>query len=963
MGGKPAAPPTFGQSSTMGSLGMRASPWAAASTKPAAATFGNSGFGQAAQQSPGGVFGSSTGVSNAPASGGFASFASKGGFGSLNQGSTSGGSSIFGPSKPLVPFQSPEVSMDSDTVFRPAAAKTSGSSPFAFVLGTTFKADPATANDNEKPKEGGGSLFGSGFGLSLGETEKKPAETGPKDEDMDTTPTAGEQNKTRSFFSSQESTTPTTTPAPSKFFGATSPPPGMSIFGGPSSTTSGAFRGGLFGRPSVTTSPDSSAKKSESSVVETPGIQAPQTRPNPFKSVDAPLPPESTSKAAYPIGDSSSSSAASGISPQLLARTPTKSPNDAPLPPDFLAKPAKKPEEAPLPPDFLADRGKPKAAPEEAPLPPDFVLRGKPSAAEEAPLPPDFLPKLSARKLPVPPAPSGSDSLEEGELEGEDEGSEEEQEEGEEEEDEQEQDAEDEAEDEDEERASEGSGIDVADDLSPTTTTTTMNFGHTPGLTPQSSFGGMGGSSAFSITSRPADQEPQRRLFGELSRNAPVFSQPAPTSPRSPSPVRNAIASRMLGPDAMRSVSAPGMASQMLGNARKPLPAMKQSIGFAEDPNVLMQRRAQAKKEAEETQLLVDDEDVARQRELQQEIEPTKEVAEFLIPHAADGVGETGTIPAQVEALYRDINRMVDTAGLNSRALQAFIKGQTELSKRGSRSKEDLEREDDWVLCEIEDCWEILDHELAGELEGARLKDPDDVLASLRDVHRDMSRLRARAEDLKRSIMSQIDPDQAALARTLPLSAEQATQQNDLRKDFASFSRLLSESEEALSMLKARIASAGGAAGKGSATALPTVDAVMRTIMKMTAMVEKRSGDVDVLENQMRKLRLGSVGVGSPRSRESSPLATPQHHRKHSSLVFSPDHGKRGSISLTSSVASYGGGGVRATPPRRKMSGYNDAEKKEIRQKRDRKKGVLEMLRSSLEKAGPNVWRMTDEDG
>lgn len=44
-------------------------------------------------------------------------------------------------------------------------------------------------------------------------------------------------------------------------------------------------------------------------------------------------------------------------------------------------------------------------------------------------------------------------------------------------------------------------------------------------------------------------------------------------------------------------------------------------------------------------------------------------------------------------------------------------------------------------------------------------------------------------------------------------------------------------------------------------------------------MIEKRSGDVDVLETQMRRLRLGSVGTNGtpgPRSREGSPFVTPQ---------------------------------------------------------------------------------------
>jgi nucleoporin NUP159 len=54
---------------------------------------------------------------------------------------------------------------------------------------------------------------------------------------------------------------------------------------------------------------------------------------------------------------------------------------------------------------------------------------------------------------------------------------------------------------------------------------------------------------------------------------------------------------------------------------------------------------------------------------------------------------------------------------------------------------------------------------------------------------------------------------------------------------------------------------------------VPTVEAVEATIRKMTAMAERRSGDVDVLEVQMRKLGLagGGRGGGSSSGSPSTP--------------------------------------------------------------------------------------------
>ncbi|KAL1841615.1 hypothetical protein VTJ49DRAFT_6792 [Mycothermus thermophilus] len=925
-GSKPAAP-AFGQSSTLG-MGAKASPWATGSTSGAAPAFGQSGFASVGA-SPGKVFGSA-----APSTGGFASFASKGGFAGL---ASSGGSSIFS-SKPST---APEVSMDTETAFPPPSAKTDkpslGSSPF--VLGTTFKADQSAANDNVKPTESkeGKSLFGAGFGLSLDAAAKQPAASHSKDEEMKSTTPPPPTEKPKSLFSppaaekpksifSPQSTTPTTTPAPQKFDFKSAAGTGSGLFGGPKPATTG----GLFGG----TKPSTSGGLSNI-------FGAPKQTPSIFGT-----PKKEDGKAA-----------------------PAKVP-EAPLPPDTISsKPSAKPEEAPLPPDSLGGASKKDApvlpkqevTPEPAPLPPDPFPKVKEEpkevktpVVEKAPLPPDFLSQPAAKPsadLPSIPDSASDEGLSEGE-----EGEEEEQEE----------------EEEGSEAPSEGSGIDVAKDLSPTAAPGEK----TPGATPFSSFGGMGGST-FSTISRSEVEQP-RPLFGEISKNAPPLfpkAAPIPPSPRSPSPIRGPQRSNILRPtEPARSFSAPGGGPQLPG--RKPAPPPT-TVSFSNqrppvDPNVQAQRRLAEKKRAEE-ELLIDPEDQGIQDILRSKIEPTLQMHEFFVAQTklqALNPDREG-VPGACETLWRDINRMIDILGLNSRSIQAFLLGHQQQAKEGGRTNEDLDNPDDWVLVEASELGAVLDEEMERCAEG-RIQDVEAVRESIKGLAKDLAKLRAKEEDLRKIISSLVDPEQQAVAKSMPLSAEQAAQQTELRRSYATFSKLLAETEEALTLLKARIASAGGPSGKA---AVPTVDAIIRTINKMTSMAEKRSGDIDVLETQMRKLRLGSVGpldggtngtgpsTPGPRSREGSPFVTPQRHLKSPLALASPE--KLGSSRLRESLASSVGS-VASTAtfasPRKKLSMYSDEEKRALRAREAQRKAKLGMLRESLAKKGPNVVRLKDDE-
>jgi nucleoporin NUP159 len=379
---------------------------------------------------------------------------------------------------------------------------------------------------------------------------------------------------------------------------------------------------------------------------------------------------------------------------------------------------------------------------------------------------------------------------------------------------------------------------------------------------------------------------------------------------------------------------------------------------------VQAQRKLAQKAQAEEEHLLVDPEDEGIQQMLHSALEPTLLLDAFLaVDSKLEMLQRSGQeVPTACETLWRDINRMIDRLGLNSRSLQSFILGHTTERKEGGRHKQDLENGDDWVLIEAEDLGAVIDKELAQPLEKSRIKDIAGAETAIQSLAKDLAKLRAREEDIRKVIYSHVDPDQVAVAKSLPLSAEQATQQNELRRSYANFTKLLAETEEALTMLKTKLASAGGASGKAP---VPTVEAILRTINKMTSMAEKRSGDVDVLENQMRRLRLGSVGPGGgsngtpgSRSREGSPFVTPQHKR---SVLMSPERGMRDSV-LASSVASYAGRSTGTPSPRKKPSMYSDEEKRGLRAREAKRKGTLAMLRASLARAGPNVSRLRDDD-
>ncbi|KAF2803881.1 uncharacterized protein BDZ99DRAFT_575935 [Mytilinidion resinicola] len=386
-----------------------------------------------------------------------------------------------------------------------------------------------------------------------------------------------------------------------------------------------------------------------------------------------------------------------------------------------------------------------------------------------------------------------------------------------------------------------------------------------------------GTSSRSRDQSRSPSRSPVRNLFQQSSTPAgnPFATQksvlfPPTTRPqdslRSPSPQRSASTS-------------------VLGHHQKSSrTASPFAVPAAQPP-------PQPPAPAPEVSDLFDDEDDRIRQELKSELVPNRRLDPFVAHQNYTGGSETKTgVPAQIETVYRDINSMIDTLGLNARSLASFVKYHDESSRGDEITREDLDKALDegedgdwdsaWCLAEI-DQLKVLEDEMGKQLKEGRLTQVHDKLLQLAGLSQDVHKLRARVADVKLQIQARNDPASLERLRLQPLSADVAKMQQELRDSFAALLKRLATAEEEVVLLRAKIAGAGKG-GRGARMQVPTVEAVTRTIEKMTAMVSKKSIDIDVLENAVRKLnikeRVGTAGHRAStrgREREGSPFATP----------------------------------------------------------------------------------------
>lgn len=851
--------PAFGSPSP---LGQRAAP-----------QFGKPGFGT---QGSGSAFGQPSALGQgfssfaSPTAGktgaGFSAFSNSGGFAALASQAKPSESPFSKPSGDS-PFGKPSQSVfgsqtTTSSSFGTTQQTTDSKGPFGlgsqgFVLGSTFKRDEkADDADTTSGQPSGAFSLGASFGNLLGGTSSKASPPTEAMDDMEDEPAATQPAKfdepqKPSLFGAPQSSAAAPPATTSAAFGTqtqTTTSPAATETSRPTS-----LFGGLSAKqPSPLSSP------SEKTVVPSQPAEKEQATPV-ARTEELPLPPESTSRAVYGPGDTSASSNVSKSSIE-----------DAPLPPDpIIKKPAaeEKPEEPPLPPDFLP-KGKAPESPtkspiEDAPLPPDFLPKGKApksstkSPVEDAPLPPDFLPKKTTPAdkedgpLPadlVKPKQRATPKEEPVALPDESAGS---------------------------EGDFEDSGEDVTHDISPPS-----EKEESFKLSPESSFGApadKGPTGGLFTKVEKQQQRTTRPLFGEISK--PVIPPPKTRtdvqSPRSPSPVRPAARGRP------GSILASRKATAGQSSAVEPLLTKKDLIE-EEESRVAAAEINRLTSEAQA--LSEDDEDERLRADLARPLSPVPTLDPFLSRQEPTGVSFKPGIPGQIERLYRDINSMVDTLGINSRSIASYLLYQGASQEptvdhwtrvlQGENPADIVDEE--LLLADIANLDEIVGL-LDGTLQRQRLRGVQDKLDQCQELlSRDIFTLRGQCASIQKTLDAYTD---TVAIRSAPLSAEQANLQQDLRKSSAAIQSKLAELEQAVSLLRAKIAdasradAANGSASRRPSTRKPTVEAVTSTIATMMSMAESKSSDIDVLEAQMKKL--GIDVTGGPGSREGSPFTTP----------------------------------------------------------------------------------------
>ncbi|KAK5958899.1 hypothetical protein OHC33_000743 [Knufia fluminis] len=871
LGSKPA----FGQSGGIGqqTSGAPAFGQTGFGSKPA---FGQTGFGaQSGQSSP---FASKPPAASSPFAGagantqsGFGSFAGQGGgFASNNKdnkaensfGSAFGKGGGFGEAKASSPFssagktaQSPFGQPSGPSVFgKPSplsGAAPATSSPFGqaatkgFQLESTFQKDE-TSKDEDDDKQDTSSGFGfGGLGNMLGGNKAKEAQQSPsKEEEMkddeesvtevestkkpqETPPATINQPKTSttphvsSLFGNnqQESTTPQTQPKSSLTTGWG--------FGNHPSTTpkdTPAPSRSIFGTQPISQDTPAAVQKSE------------PNKPFSFK----PMPSEiSDSDRIKSLSDSDEEEDQSDEEND----EPTKTP-EAPLPPNPFSKP-----------DYQA--GDTSAS----------SINSKTSREpEDAPLPPGFAPanKNASRSLKTqesePPSEGLSDEFA-------------------------------------------GSGEDVTGDVSPVEERDSgpsdagEQTEHVE-TSPESSFGNATDRSAvasptgglFTKVSKIEQAKPPPRLFGEMGTSVPSFAPPKPQeSPRSPSPMRKPPRHATLSRSPERSFSAPAhsrsiMQQRKLEHQQSPFATQaaqaRDEEMARERARIDAARQAQEAAEAMETQPLIDEEDEILQAELAKPTEPSENLDPFLPSQDVSQSQEVDQgrtdVPSQIEKLYQDINSMVMTLGINAKSLSAYMMYQS--GQEPDDNWPDVLTSDtpmdamneEWFFGDIDRIPAGTDA-LDRVLDGLEMKD---VMQKLEDCQnlltKEVTDLRGRITALRRSTQARAQPENNTHA---PLSAEQASIQQDLRRASAVVLTNLAQVEDNLVVLRAKLADIAPSkissekqsmlGMMSSAQKKPSVEAVMSTVTKMTSMAEKRSADVDVLEAQLRKLNMSTSMNGT----------------------------------------------------------------------------------------------------
>jgi nucleoporin NUP159 len=641
----------------------------------------------------------------------------------------------------------------------------------------------------------------------------------------------------------------------------------------------------------------------------------------------------------------------------------SKTIEDAPLPPDpSTFKASKLPDDLPLPPDPTTFK-----APSDAPLPPDFTAPNA-QKSTEADVPIVGSPPLevtNSQTFSPGAGPSDDESGFEDEEDDDEDG-----EEGD--EDDEDVDEEDEEDDDEEGFSSEDAELDEDDTqepYKPKDAGALANFMNR--VTPPTK------------KSAPADK-PQASYTpaGMPMPKGPVFPPPANRpilSPRSPSP--------------QRAVTSP-VARQDTRNQPLPQQIKTTSVPPAKpiDP-----KPVEPKEPVEPTAGELEDAAADRVKQtLNAPIEPSKDLPRFYTHQDYAGSVDKPGIGGQIEIVYRDINSMIDVVGLNARALATFIEGHTQLRESGSRTRDDLDATDAWCLGDLSDLSKVVDG-IAQQLENGKLEHVASTLNVLSEEQRTMLQLKAKTVEIRKHIVTQTDSERIAAQEAASLSAETQAQQSELRQGVQRVQKLLSELEEKISLLRADLASARRPKSSSNQAPVPTVEAVTNTILKMTAMVEQRSGDIDLLESRIRSLPNGidslrlrddyeddlAARLGSSKLLTGSPShSTPRRPRMAAngdalgmSAMFATSSALRGSrfatppttaanrrsVAFSPEASAFGRStGSASGSARKKMVDVTVEEVEAFQARKGRRKDVLSKLKGRVERTGSRVVQVGD---
>ncbi|KAI4107346.1 MAG: hypothetical protein L6R37_001707 [Teloschistes peruensis] len=494
----------------------------------------------------------------------------------------------------------------------------------------------------------------------------------------------------------------------------------------------------------------------------------------------------------------------------------------------------------------------------------------------------------------------------------------------------------------------EGSGVDVAEEISPTTDPT-----QTPKITPGSSFGppaDQSPESLFNSRSKPTPQQRQKTLFGEVNNSSSVFFPPpskSQESPRSPSPIRSQLGLENLRPDNARSISAPNAAIRQLPG-RKPASDLRTSLADRQSSIEEQQKRERerlsaqrAQQIAEERQDLHDQEDENIRDLLNTKMDPTTVLEEFIAHEDYSQDVTKNGLPGQIEKVYRDINSMIDTIGLNARNLEAFIRGHSELCKEEGRSLDDLDKAS-WCLGEVDRLSGVED-QISTQVDKSRISDVQSKLGDCRDLRQDLQKLETRQHDVLKILDARSDSNQKDSPQFISVSAEQGSQQKKLRDAFKRIQELTADVERKVLELRVDLTSQEKNSND-RLTKQPTVEAVLNTIAKMTGMAQQRSSDVDVLEAQIRKLHIPMATANG--SRESSPFTT-------STSAARSDEAD--GLSTTMGGLKLSVSNSRNGTPRKQASNITPNEASRYRTKMQQRKAMNAAIKKALKSQNPVV--------